>query len=46
VTINGRKQDVAARTGVEHRLSGDSLIVYLPVEASQPVEIGIAAAAK
>lgn len=46
VTVNGRKQEVAAKIGVEHHLSGDSLIVYLPFEATQAAEIRIAATAK
>ncbi|HEX4007383.1 MAG TPA: LamG domain-containing protein [Acidobacteriaceae bacterium] len=41
VTLAGKRSDVAARTGIEHHLDGDSLVVYLPFEATQPVQIRI-----
>lgn len=41
VSVNGKTSDAAARTGVEHHLDGDSLIVYLPLEATDPVQVHI-----
>lgn len=46
VTENGKKSDVAVRTGSEHHLDGDSLVVYLPLQSTQPVQIRIDPAAK
>ncbi|MGA7523226.1 MAG: LamG domain-containing protein [Acidobacteriaceae bacterium] len=41
VTVNGRKSVTSPRLGTEHHLEGDSLIVYLPVMETQPVQIRI-----
>jgi hypothetical protein len=41
VTIDRKKSDTAARTGYEHHLSGDSLILYLPFQSTHPVQISI-----
>jgi hypothetical protein len=41
VWVHGRKTEVATRMGVEHHLEGDSLILYLPLAATQAVQIRI-----
>jgi hypothetical protein len=41
MTVNGRKTAASPRLGMEHHLEGDSLIVYLPLTATQPVQIRI-----
>ena len=46
VTVNGKKSDIETRTGYEHHLSGDSLILYLPFRSTHPVQISIQAVAK
>jgi hypothetical protein len=46
LTMHGKKSDVAARTGIEHHLNGNSLVIYLPVQATQPVQIRIEPAAE
>jgi hypothetical protein len=47
VTQNGRRiSDLAAQTGIEHHLDGDSLVVYLPFHATQQTQVQIDPAAK
>jgi hypothetical protein len=46
VLVNGKKDAVAARTGNENALTGDSLVVYVPLQATQAVQIRIEPATK
>lgn len=46
VAINGKRAEVAARTGIESHLDGDSLVIYLPIQETQPLLLKVDPAAK
>jgi hypothetical protein len=41
VLIDGKKAVVPARSGVEPHLEGDSLVLFLTLDASRPVQVSI-----
>jgi hypothetical protein len=41
VDVDGKKTDLPVRTGTEHHLDGDSLVVFLELTATEPVQVSI-----
>jgi len=44
VEVGGKKAVVPVRMGIEHHLEGDSLVVYLELTATEPVQVSVGAA--
>ena len=41
VLIDGKKADIPVRSGIEHHLEGDSVVLFLKLESTHPVQIEI-----
>ena len=41
VDVGGKEAIVPVRTGIEHHLDGDSLVVYLELTTTEPVQVSV-----
>ena len=41
VFVDGKKADIPVRSGIEHHLEGDSVVLFLKFESTHPVQIEI-----